>query len=185
MLPCLGPAQVGGLGRLLDIPAGNLEGGLVGFAKERCRRGVLGIDNEAVEEPADDVGGVREVKIDARQGSHPGPRSRPRPPRPRPSSSPCPGPFRPRRSRETGDGWEDGSWVGLDELCGNGMGRRRDHGHDNRRVGMGQAAGRSVFSMLDRFAPGAKSVRVCGSHRNPPEPEPPHSVFWTFAQRGA
>lgn len=43
------------------------------FAKERCRRGVLGIDNEAVEEPADDVGGVREVKIDARQGSHPGP----------------------------------------------------------------------------------------------------------------
>ena len=43
------------------------------FAKERCRRGVLGIDNEAVEEPADDVGGLREVKIDARQGSHPGP----------------------------------------------------------------------------------------------------------------
>src|SRR5271166_5214282 len=52
-----------------------------------------------------------------------------------PSSSPCPGPFRPRRSRETGYGWEDGSWVGLHEWCGNGMGRRRDHGHDNRRVG--------------------------------------------------
>ena len=39
MLPCLGPAQVGGLGRLLDEQAGDLEGGLVGFAKEGCRRG--------------------------------------------------------------------------------------------------------------------------------------------------
>ncbi len=52
-------------------------------------------------------------------------------------------------------------------------------------VGAAQAAGRLVFSMLDRFAPGARSVRISDSHRNPPEPEPPQSVFWPFAQRRA
>src|SRR5271157_407055 len=37
---------------------------------------------------------------------------------------------------------------------------------NNRRGGTGPAAGRAVFSMPDRFAPGARPVRVTDSHRS-------------------
>ena len=61
-------------GSLLDDTGWRSRRGADVRVRQSCRRGVLGVDGEAVEEPADDVVGVREVEIDARQSGDPGPR---------------------------------------------------------------------------------------------------------------
>ena len=143
MLPCLGPAQVGGLGRLLDVQAGDLEGGLV-----RSPRKAVASSRPDRQGNRRRTGRRYDRRARGRNRYSPGqppwaaglagPRQRPSLP------TPCPRPFRPRWSRETGDGWEDGSWSKLHEWFGKAAcnkpeapgsllfdGRGERSGHDN------------------------------------------------------
>ena len=73
----LGPAEVGGVGDLLDVQAGDLEGGDVEVGPERPALApclpLAVVDGEAVEETSHDVVGVGEVEVSARQGGDLGP----------------------------------------------------------------------------------------------------------------